>query len=294
MDTLTTQSNFWQNHFGVSNEIAFQTIVPTVIALFVFIAGLIFNRLRESSKERKKSTAIKSYIKLQLSVLIKTVEKQTSNIDKYLDQLRQEKVLNMVFELCVDFSTKHIHIVKSNELFDVLVMVNKKRYSKNLERFNSLIKQLDLVDSLNDSFRSSFDYTQKHLNSYQDDWNKNIDIIGDFHDKWVTFLSSKNINPLDDPFLKEFIDIYHQWAITENRRDMYVAVVYLITPTLAKARSTQPNFYGEALLRPLLHCIDAYANHKNLRNIKIKEFEEYKTQLHSIQNELEKINNENL
>lgn len=293
MDTLTVQSNFWSNHFGITNQIAFQTIVPTVITLFVFIAGLVFNRLRENSKERKKASAIKSYLKSQLSVLIKAVEKQTVNIDKYLDQLRQEKVLNMVFELCVDFSTKHIHIIKSNELFDALVIANNKLYSKNLEGFNSLLKQLDLVDSLNDSFRSSFDYTQAHLNSYQDEWNKNIDIIGDLHDKWLTLLTSKNINPLDDPFLKEFIDIYHQWAITENRRDMYVAVVYLITPTLDKTRSTQPNFYGEALLRPLLHCIDAYANHKNLREIKIKEFEDYKTQLLSILNELNRISNEN-
>lgn len=294
MDTLTTHSNFWQNYFGVSKEIAFQTIIPTAITLFVFIAGLMLNRWRENSKERKKSNTIKTYIKSQLSVLIKATNTQILNLDKYLEQLRQEKIFNMVFELSVDFNAKHIRIIKSNELFNVLVIKNKRTYINNLEGFNSLIKQLDLIDGLNDSFKLSFNYTQEHLNKYQDSWNENIDIIGNLHDKWLTILTNQNIDPRNDPFLKEFLDIYHKWAITENRRDMYVAINSLINSVLEKARLLQPNLYGEALLRPLLHCLDAHANHKNLRDIKIKEYEHYKTQLQSIEKELKKINNENI
>lgn len=293
IDFLNTNISIWQEIFGVSNEIAFQTLVPIAITLFVFIAGLMLNRWHENSKERKKSNLIKSYISSQLDVLIKATSKQIENLKKYLNQLRKDKIINMEYEYSVDFNTKHIRIIKSNKLFDVFVIKSKREHKHKLEQFNSLIKQLDLIDGLNDLFMSSLNYTQEHLGKCQDSWDENINIIGDFHDKWLTLLTSQNIDPRNDPFLKEFLEIYHKWAITENRRDMYVASNSLINPTLEKARSLQPNIYGEVLLKPLAHCLDARDNHKNLRNIKIKEYEHYITQLQTIEIELKKINNDN-
>lgn len=292
MDTLTTQNTFWQQYFGVSNQIAFQTLIPVVITLFVFISGLLLTRWRVRSKEKKNSNLIKSFIFSQLDVIIKATSKQISHLDKYLTLLHENKVMNLEFELAVDFNTRHLRYIKSNELFNVLVIDNKRE--NKMKEFNSLIKHLDLIDGLNDSFKTSFAYTIEHLNAYQNNWNENIDIIGDLHDKWLTHLTIQDIDPRTDPFLKVFLEIYHQWAITVNRRDMYVAVDSLINPVLEKARSLQPNVYGASLLRPLLHCFDAYANHKNLRELKIKEYQCHKTQLQSIEIELKKIINGNI
>lgn len=289
MDSARVSYSIWQNVFGVSNDTAFQTIVPTIITISIFILGILLERLIESSKENKNIKTIREYVFLQVNVLKVATKLQINNLQKFISQLTQDQVTDYEFELKVDFDTKHIVDIKTNELFKILVLKSRGIQQLSLEDFNSLIKQLDLIGGLRESFKYSFKYTHEKLNEYQDRWNESVDKIGQLHDQWLTEFGLEGIDPLIDPFLKEFIKIYHTWAKIENRVDMYIAVKHLIEPVLDNARKLQPNSFAEQLLRPLLHSLNAYNNHKKLRELKIQEFEQYKSQLQNIEKELDRI-----
>lgn len=236
--------------------------------------------------ENRKNELTHSYILSQLEVLLIATEKQTKKVNEYIEQLNQEKIINLDFTFVVGFNTKSIRIISPPEIFDLYVLKTGEDNSARLENFNSLLKQLDLIDGLAVSFRSSFEYSQKHFIRYEDQWNENIEVIRDLHDKWITVLTSQDKDPRDDPFLKELIEIYHRNAKTESFRDMYISEGSLINPTLEKARTLQPNFFGELLLTPLLKCLDAVNNHRNLRQVKLKEYETYKELLGDISEKL--------
>lgn len=239
--------------------------------------------------ESKKNKLTHSYILSQLESLQAATQKQTEKVNEYIEQLKQEKTINLDFTFVVGFNTKIIRIIPPPEIFDLYVLKTDEDNSARLENFNSLLKQLDLIDGLADSFKSSFEYSQKHFSRYEDKWNENIEVIRDLHDKWITAITNQDKDPRDDPFLKEFIEIYHRNAQIENYRDMYISENSLINPTLEKARTLQPNTFGELLLTPLLKCIDAINNHRNLRQVKIKEYEIYQSQLDNISKSLSTI-----
>ncbi len=244
---------------------------------------------RTIEQENKKNKLTHSYILSQLETLQIATQKQAEKVNEYIEQLKQEKTINLDFTFVVGFNTKSIRIIPPPEIFDLYVLSAEENNTAHLEDFNTLLKQLDLIDGLADSFVSSFEYSQKHFSIYEDKWNENIEVIRDLHDKWITALTSQDKDPRDDPFLKEFIEIYHRNAQIENYRDMYISERSLINPTLEKARTLQPNLYGELLLTPLLKCLDAINNHRNLRQVKIQEYEIYKSQLNNISKSLSTI-----
>jgi len=287
LDSLST--SIWQDIFGVSNETAFQTIVPALIAILIFIFGLFVKWLGGWNKNHKENTQKRKFIFSQTEVLLKALSKQKNSIEKFIEMLKLNKIVYYEFELIVTLDPKHIYNIGSNEIFRILVLSFFTKKEKRLEFFNSLVKQLDLIDALQNQFKTAFDDTITRLSKYWHNWNENIHLIGDFHDNWVTDLLSENINKITDVFLKTFFTTYHDWTQVENYTDMYVAEAELITSSINVAKLSQPNQYGKIILKPLLECRDAVKNHRNYRQIKIKEFEKYITQLNDIENELVKF-----
>lgn len=243
---------------------------------------------RSIEKDSKKEKLTRSYILSQIEVLVVAVTDQIKKVENFLGTLKQDKIINLEFPISVDFNTKRIRIIDPATVFEIFVLPVDNN-SNHLASFNSLLRQLDLIDSIFNSFNSSFNYILEHFGDYETRWNDNMELIGDYHDTWITDLTSRNINPRDDDFLSSFIDIYHRWACIPDHLDMYIAVPNLIELLLQKARETQPNKFGERMLKPLLKCEAAYANHTNLRQIKIREYEMYKTQLEDISSKLSAI-----
>jgi len=247
--------------------------------------------LKDEDREAKEGDLIRFFVLSQVDVLSTAAKDQLKKVEKLLVQLKLDKIISFEFWSIVDFDSKRVRVIKPTNIFELFVLDFPNKPNR-LSQFNILQKQLDLVDGLRDSFVKSFNYLNEHSNKYQDEWNKNIEIIGDKHDKWITDLTSQNIDPTSDPFLSEFINIYLVWAETEQRRDMYIAENTLIQNVLSKARELQPNEYGEALLRPLLRCIDAIQNHRNLRDHIIKENNYFKTSLEGMIASLSKVKKE--
>lgn len=241
--------------------------------------------IRAVDKENKRDKLARSYILSQVEVLITAVADQIIKVEKFIEDLKQEKIINLEFSISVDFNTRRIRIINLTDIFEMFVLPSNNN-SNHLVTFNSFLRQLDFIDSLFNSFNSSFNYILEHFGIYESKWNDNMEIIGDLHDKWLNDLRSQNINPRADPFLNAFFSIYQQWATVPDRLDMYIAVPNLIVLVLQKARETQPNVFGEAMFRPLLRSLDAFDNHKNLRKIKLKEYEMYKDQLKDISSKL--------
>jgi len=284
MDTLST--SIWQDFFGVSNEIAFQTIIPVLIAILIFVLGLVVRWLGNWNKNRKDNNQKREFIFSQVEVLLEAISSQKKSNEKIIETLSIEENKNLELRIIVMLNPKHINQIGSNELFKLMVLDFFSKKQERIRKFNSLIRQLDLIESLRPQLTSSFIYTQKNLSQYQDSWNNNIDMVGELHDGWISNLLSKGSNPEDDEFLKNFIKIYHKWAEIENRTDMYVAEANLIDLVLKEARSKFKNQYASEILRPLLRCKDAINNHRNLRYIKVEEFKMYVNQLNEIENDL--------
>lgn len=249
--------------------------------------------LRKIQLEKNKVQLTKSYLHSRLEVLLSATKEQTHSVSQFLDQLKQDKTVDLHFELKIDFNTKSIRIIPLTDIYDYFVLQPSELVIDNsqIDYFNSFIKQINLVDNLALAFEESFSYTNNHLRKYETKWNENIEYIRKLHDEWLTLLTSQDIDPRNDHFLKVFIKYYHDNSLLENYKDMYVSLNSLIYPTLELAKKTQPNKFATILLTPLLNCIDAANNHKNLRNIEIKEFENYNQHLSQIARDLEDLIN---
>lgn len=277
-----TSTSIWQEVFGVSNETAFIALVP----LIIFLLGLFLRWLGNSYQARKENKQKQEFIFSQVEVLINAVKEQRTSVDKFIELLKVDKVQSLEFELKVTFNPRHIFQIGSNELFKTLVLSFWKDKKKRLETFNSLLKQLDLIDGLKNQFKDSFEYTLKHTSAYEKKWNDNIKIIRELHDNWKIKFLGESKNPNDDNFLNGFNQLYLRYVSTKDFKDMYVAVPNFINQTLQHARTQLPNAYAHKILNYLLECLEAYDNHKHLRKFKIEEFGLYLNQLNDIESEL--------
>jgi hypothetical protein len=68
VDTLST--SIWQDFFGVSNETAFQTIVPALIAILIFLLGFLFRWIGNRYKSFKENKQKREFIFSQVGVLM--------------------------------------------------------------------------------------------------------------------------------------------------------------------------------------------------------------------------------
>lgn len=247
--------------------------------------------IRAIEKDNKKDNLTRSYILSQIDVLIQAAKNQQDNVAKFIDELKKDKNINLEFTVSADFNTKRIHIIDSSSIFEIFVLPSNDNSGK-LDSFNSLLRQLDLIDGINNSFVTSFDYIKEHFNKYLERWNENLELIADYHDRWLNDFIIKNIDPRNDPFLHYFLDVYNRWSSNSDYLEMFFAIPNFIEPVLQKARESQPNFFGETLFKPLLRCLYAFDDHKNLKQIKIKEFEMYSNQLNDISLKLSSVKND--
>lgn len=284
MDTLST--SIWQDIFGVSNETAFSTIVPAIIAILIFMLGFLFRWIGNRIKFRKENKQKREFVFSQVRVLTKALCEQRTSINKFIASLKVDKTQLLEYELKTAFNPKHIFQIGSDELFKVFVLSFWRNKEERLEIFNSLLKQLDLIDGLRNQYKESFEYTLEHKSKYEEKWNDNIKIIRELHDNWKIELLREMKNPNDDDFLYGFNQLYLRYVLTKDFKDMYIAVPNFISESLKLARNQLPNQYAHKILNYLLECLEAFDNHKYLRTFKIEEFQQYLTQLDEIENQL--------
>lgn len=287
MDSLST--SIWQDFFGVSNETAFQTIIPVVITILIFVLGFMLEAFRSWNKKRRDNNKKREFVFSQVQVLIDETSKQKTAINKFVEQLKIDKIINLEFELRVGFNPKHITALDSNELFNILVLDFVFKKDKRLLKYNSFIKQLDFVNDFVSQLKFSFQYSQEHFSRYEAKWNDNIEIIGDLHDTWITQFLAQSIDPNSDPFIYNFNQVYRNWSVLKDYRDMYVAEANLIDILHQTCRTHIPNQFADKMLRPVLRCKDAVENHRSLRKIKISEYEKYAEQLIEIEKSLKEF-----
>lgn len=281
MDTLST--SIWQDIFGVSNETAFSTIVPAIIAILIFLLGFFFRWIGNRIKIHIEYKQKREFVFSQVNVLINALCEQRTAINKFIASLQVDKTQSLEFELKVAFNPKHIFQIGSNELFEVFVLSFWRNKEARLEVFNSLLKQLDLIEGLRIQYKESFEYTLRHKSDFENKWNDNIKIIRELHDDWkIEFLRMMK-NPSEDEFLYGFNQLYLRYVSTKDYQDMYVAVPNFINETLKYTRPRLTNVFAHKILNYLLGCLEAYDNHKHLRNFKIEEFQQYLTQLDEIE-----------
>lgn len=287
MDSIS--NSIWQDFFGVTNETAFQTIIPVVITVLIFVLGFMLEAFRSWNKKRRDNNKKREFVFSQVKVLIEAVSDQKIAVESYLDILRQDKNITHIFELKVTFHPKHINQIGANKLFELFVLGFSNHRNQHLEYFNSLIKQLDLIEALKVQFTNSFNYTLEYLNKYLDKWNLNIKDIRDLHDNWKINLLRDGINPNDDDYLYNFNQLYLRWVSTQGYSDLYVAESNFLNEALQQARIYSINRYAQTMLQPLLECKDAVDSHRNLRKIKISEYEKYAEQLIEIEKNLKEF-----
>lgn len=284
MDTLST--SIWQDIFGVSNETAFSTIVPAIIAISIFLFGFLFKWIGNRYKIRKENKQKREFIFSQVQVLINAIEKQIESCSNFIKLLQDESNINRLFVFIVAFNSKHIYQIGSNELFKLLVLNYFTDKQKRLRHYNELIRQLDLIDAMRKEIVLSFESSNNLLSQYEDEWNNNLELIRRMSDNWDSSLLAKGINPKDDPFIYNFKNVRTQWLLNPNRTKMYVADSIFIEQLLKETRIHSTNVFSVQMLSPLLKCKEAINNHRNTRTIKISDFEHYISQLDEMRTSL--------
>jgi hypothetical protein len=172
------------------------------------------------------------------------------------------------------------------DLFSVIVSKERKTKEKRLSLFWKCQQSFDLIDWHSKNFKFRFEYIFTKCSEYEKHWNKSIDFVGKFHDRWITDAVNKGIEIESDPFLHIFWKLFREWVKDEYYRDMYVAEKKLIDPLIQHCKKMLPNYYALLLLEELMKTKAAVENHRNLRNLSVEEFLIYSQQLNTIYNDL--------
>ncbi len=264
LDTLTNHSGIFQHWFGVSNQTAFTTIVPTIITILVALATILINHWLEVSKIKAKKVSVKSFVKSQLLSIIDAGQKQRQFLDEYIASLKQRKVSNSFIQISAHFNTKHLLTFKQNELFESLVINSQNTNTITVDDFSELLELLDLIDGSNENIKSAFNELDAFSNNYIKDWNVSVSKIRDLHDYWM----ADNSVSIDEPFINKFFGIYKYWSGLEDRTDMYVLYDNIILPTLELSKRFV-NKHSTTILRPILDCQAAFRNYESIKELHI-------------------------
>lgn len=227
IQTPEAKELFW----GISRNTAFSTIVPTIIALVVFIAGIIVNRIIEHKKENKRLEELKIYFLTIIASVPNSASKLIKHYTKLANDILDEKPHNYGLPEAHQLYLENAKRISQADLFKALVTKGSKGDTKTAAtHFKNLFDIFEYVQFQRERVRINFTSFMTDLSKYVDSWNNNMDLLEQRLQELLASARSHGIGPSEDPFLRELDRLFNNWTKVDDYFNIFVANTHLLDP----------------------------------------------------------------
>jgi hypothetical protein len=279
-ETLIDKESLW----GVSLD----TIFTTFITILIFIIGHILVRLWQNNKEKKRLRDIRIYFFTLLDTIPQAIDKLIKVYTELSNAIEERTHRNFVLgeshELCLDNVTKLSHV----DLFKILISSSKARNDEAaFKHYKNIFDTFEFIRLQNDRVKTSFSYFMGEYRGYRNCWAEASDSILRFHDSILSFAKRNNIRPSEDPFLKEFDELFYAASKNRNFESMYEAEESLINPLKNLCKKYATDQRALMILREVLICWSAFKDIINLKVLYSRLFKDEADKLEQMKESLE-------
>lgn len=261
-DTLIFLNSVKDFFLGISIDVYALILIPTAI----FIAGNIIQIYRENSKETNRIDVLRKYILIQYEELIKDLENSLGNISNFMQQFNKAIFQNLTLKTLPFLHYKNIINLDQTDKYKVFISGKMGSDEKKIKLFDSLEKKIYAIDQLHMLLNQEFKNYMFKINTYNDEWGKNVQQIEICYREFVQLNKSKNIPPNQDPFLNEFDLILYNWTQKDSNRDIQCVLDLIINPLHDLCNKYKMDQRREIIINNIIGCLNAYDNMINLRS----------------------------
>ncbi|MCH7731915.1 MAG: hypothetical protein IIB44_05270 [Candidatus Marinimicrobia bacterium] len=231
----------------------------------MFSLGLLFNKIRETNKEKKKLNELEVYYLDLVSSLIDPVDKQSKNLRSLADSIKDKKARNFELTESSEIFFDVFDQIPHQDIYKILVLNKKSASDERYTHYKNILNSIEFLKLRRELSRFNFTKFMDDLRRYESDWNTNANLIIRSFDKYVSFNKSQGIEPSQDPFLKEFDILIHNARQLDDFQNMYVCKEYLLNPL---KKYCQDNFDDPRAFELIQFIVSANYAFNDLVNLK--------------------------
>lgn len=271
MDTIFV-SNFPESKsiYGVSID----TVFTVSITLFIFILGLILNRLIENAKKMKHLREVKEFFLTSLTHLLAPMQRQSDSLKACAAQIASDVHQDFTLQETAELYVDPLKSVSQFDVFNALMRGSKKKRPERAKRFNSIVTVLEFIRLQKERTAQHFsDFILAHRR-YLQQWNESADGIQRQFYLLLTHARANNIKATDDPFLAGLDKIVHAWSQLPDRRHFTIARTSLLEPIREHCLAHRDDLRTMMFLPLVLNSFNAHDNMKHLKSLYSDSFRE--------------------
>ena len=243
---------------GLTESLQNFHFLEIIVTIVIFFLGLLFNKISESLKEKRRLKILREYL-FELLYLIKA---QSENQSKYIlecskklkDSHRQNLTLDRVSGRYIDNLKKLDH----KDIFTILVRRKKGKIKIKSKRFEEL---LSTIDFFNDVYSYIFKYNEQIIDNYienKNEWNKNIGLFRDRYQEIVHEMTQPPFSIKKDRFIQVIANILEKNKDLSERNDPNIGIkTYyenIFAPIIKHLYTYPDDPRTNKLLQPLLNA----------------------------------------
>ena len=226
MDTLKTLSDNHSGFYGVSSDVIFTTI----ITISIFILGIVIKEITAYIKELFRKKYLRNYFIRSCEFLRKPIMTQIGVFKEYSTNFSSEAKIEFVYKDTTDLELRNFDNVSNQDLYRIFYLRKRKKSDERTKMFNDIINSLNFIRQQRINSLKNFDQFYSGYREYETQWQNNGDAILRYFDTFVSQNKTLEIKPSEDPFIKEYDSIVHNWQKNVDDKNIFRTHDNLISP----------------------------------------------------------------
>jgi hypothetical protein len=255
--------------------ISIDAIFTVSVTIVIFVLGYIVTQIIEQRKERNRLHELEDYFRKLVEMLEKPLQVQKKSFLDFAKALKEDKEQHYEVADVAAFKLTYINQIDSKDLYTIFIRSKKGETAFKTELYGRLRASLDYFEIIKQNLPGTIKaFMQKH-EEYTSIYKRNIALLNETLDNIVINLNRQKIPPLQFPILESINNIRFFWIekeSNENYRDIYVSFENFIQPVQQLVKQNQKEHGIEFIVNPLMECVYAYDNLKELKSFYRKHF----------------------
>jgi hypothetical protein len=236
----------------------------------------VINIRIEISKENRRLIELEKYFIKLIDLVEEPAIKQKESLLAFTAKLKNRIDQHYTLSYVTTFRVDLIKEIENRDLYEIFIMRKKGDIKVKTDLFQQIRGQIDYLDEVKKSLRSSFEDFMNRSEKYDAIYKENIAITNDAFANMIVQNGLNEVHPEQDILLRELDKIRALWVrsgtIERPFQDRYLARVHYLDPVrqLCTLNPTDPR--ATFILKHILECIHAFDNMEEIKYVYRRHF----------------------
>lgn len=205
-------------------------LISAWIAIYIFRRGVKIDKLKEQKKEEERLKDLEEYIKANIELLSKPIDKQVESHLRLTKKLKSKVEQDYDPEEITSLHTKNLKRIDHTDLYKIFVTRKNGDLQKRAELFQNLSADIDFIDTSSRSFRGTLKYFKEKYELYISLWKRDMTKINELKNFINVDVEISKTVPEQDQFYVELNKIFKEFSKKKDYTEPDVAIVEFIAP----------------------------------------------------------------